>query len=105
MYNLQSIREVTLGQFVKSKAGRDKNRVFIVVDIIDDLYVLIADGDLRKIEKPKKKKIKHLSKYNLISDEIKQRCEEKKKISNLMLRREIDKLGPNIPNNNRRYDS
>ncbi|WP_432667291.1 KOW domain-containing RNA-binding protein [Wukongibacter baidiensis] len=90
---MQSTREVAIGQFVKSKAGRDKDRVFIVIDIIDELYVLIADGDLRKMEKAKKKKIKHLSKFNIISEEIVKRYDTHKKISNLMLRREIEKLG------------
>lgn len=86
-------REVTIGQFVKSKAGRDKDKIFIIIDIVDDLYVLIADGDLRKVEKPKKKKIKHLSKFNLVSDEIVKRKIEGKKITNLVLRKEIEKLG------------
>ncbi|RKD25417.1 hypothetical protein SAMN02745883_02308 [Caminicella sporogenes DSM 14501] len=94
---MQSTREVTIGQIVKSKAGRDKDRIFIVVDIIDDLYVLIADGDLRKIEKPKKKKIKHLSKYNLVSKEVQERYNEKKRITNLILRREIEKFGLSYP--------
>lgn len=93
MYTLQSTREVTIGQIVKSKAGRDKDRVFIIVDIVDDVYVLIADGDLRRVEKPKKKKIKHLSKYNIVSEEIQKKHKENKKITNLMLRREIEKLG------------
>lgn len=48
------------GQFVLSIAGRDKNRIFMVVDTIDENYVLIADGMLRSINKPKKKKLKHL---------------------------------------------
>lgn len=48
------------GQFVLSIAGRDKNRIFMVVDTIDESYVLIADGMLRSINKPKKKKQKHL---------------------------------------------
>jgi len=90
---LLNTREVTIGQFVKSKAGRDKDKIFIIIDIVDDLYVLIADGDLRKVEKPKKKKIKHLSKFNLVSDEIVKRKIEGKKITNLVLRKEIEKLG------------
>ena len=44
------------GQIVKSKSGRDKGDVFFVVEVIDDDYVLIADGDRRKSENPKKKK-------------------------------------------------
>ena len=51
---------VALGQVVYSKAGRDAGKDFCNNRIIDDNYVLYHDGDLRRIEKPKKKKIKHL---------------------------------------------
>ena len=53
--------DLTLGQVVYSKAGRDKGKKFIVVDIVDELYVMISDGDLRRIENAKRKKLKHLS--------------------------------------------
>lgn len=43
------------GQIVFSKCGRDKGRAFIVYDFNEE-YVFIVDGDLRKLEKPKKKK-------------------------------------------------
>jgi LSU ribosomal protein L14E len=47
--------DTSIGRIVKSKAGRDKDRIFIIVGVADEKHVLIADGDLRKIEKPKKK--------------------------------------------------
>ncbi len=90
---METTREISVGQVVKSKAGRDRDRVFIVLQILDDQYVLIADGDLRKIDKPKKKKVKHLVKYNIISEEIKRRIEQNEKITNLHLRKELGKLG------------
>ena len=49
-----------VGMVVKSKAGRDAGRYFVVLKGADEGYVLIADGDLRKVAKPKRKKIKHL---------------------------------------------
>lgn len=49
-----------IGDLVISRKGRDQGRLFMVMGTIDDNYVLIADGSLRKTEKPKKKKIKHL---------------------------------------------
>ena len=50
-----------LGQLVVSLAGRDKGCVCAVVGNPDDEgYVLIADGRIRKVETPKKKKLKHL---------------------------------------------
>ena len=52
--------EVLLGSVVRSLAGRDQGRLFVVTDILDDQYVLIVDGGLRNLARPKKKKRKHL---------------------------------------------
>ena len=42
-----------------SKAGRDRGRFFAALKVEGE-YALIADGDLRKIERPKRKNLKHL---------------------------------------------
>jgi ribosomal protein L14E/L6E/L27E len=84
--------EIKVGQYVSSKAGRDQGQVFIIIKIVDEKFVEITDGDLRRIEKPKLKKIKHLSKINKISEVIAEKVADGKKVSNLMVRREIEKL-------------
>ena len=48
------------GRVVLSTQGRDEGRYFIVLEVIDENFVLMADGLTRKINHPKKKKIKHL---------------------------------------------
>jgi len=48
-----------VGQVVWARAGRDKNRYFVVLDC-DEPYAYIADGKRRRTEKPKKKKTIHL---------------------------------------------
>ena len=53
-------RPVTIGSVVYSRAGRDEGNFFIVYGILDDSYVLLVDGDIRKLDKPKKKKLKHV---------------------------------------------
>lgn len=53
-------RPVTIGSIVFSKAGRDGGRFYIVVEIVDDKFVKIADGDVRRLSSPKKKKLMHL---------------------------------------------
>ena len=58
------------GQLVRSIAGHDKGEYFLLYQIIDDNFVLIVNGKTRKLEKPKLKKIKHLSKMNKKSDVI-----------------------------------
>lgn len=51
---------VALGSIVISKAGRDQGRLFLVVEEVDDDFVMIANGDLRKLDRLKKKRRKHL---------------------------------------------
>lgn len=83
---------VVLGQLVISKAGRDCSKHFIVIQIVDEDFVLLVDGDIRKVEKPKLKKIKHLQKTNRISKFISDRLAREEKITNVMVRREIENL-------------
>jgi hypothetical protein len=45
---------------VISKKGRDKGRIFVVLSSMDAHFVLICDGDTRKLDHPKKKKRIHL---------------------------------------------
>ena len=49
-----------VGDIVLALAGRDSERFFIVVEIIDENYVYIANGKSRKADIPKKKKIRHI---------------------------------------------
>ena len=53
--------EIFRGSVVLSKKGRDKGRVFVVLYSLDADYVMICDGDLRKLDHLKKKKRLHLS--------------------------------------------
>lgn len=88
-----SSQELQIGQFVKSKAGRDKGNVLIVFGIVDEHYVLVVDGDLRKLEKPKKKKVKHLSKMGEVDREIQMAMTADKPFNNAWLRKKVaDKL-------------
>ena len=50
------------GKIVISKAGHDKGQLFVVSGVSEenDGCVFIADGKRRRIEDPKKKKLKHL---------------------------------------------
>lgn len=48
------------GQLVRSKAGRDKTRTLAVLEVEGEM-LLLADGNLRKVEDPKRKKAKHVA--------------------------------------------
>ncbi|MCL1858214.1 MAG: KOW domain-containing RNA-binding protein [Oscillospiraceae bacterium] len=49
-----------VGDIVLAVAGRDSERLFLVVGILDESYVYIANGKSRKADSPKKKKIRHI---------------------------------------------
>ena len=49
-----------IGRFARSKAGRDKGRLFIITGIVDEAHVQVADGEIRRVDRPKKKKLRHL---------------------------------------------
>lgn len=57
--------EITAGFVVYSKAGRDKGKKFLVLSL-ENNFAYIADGDLRKVAKAKKKKLMHLQKTNCV---------------------------------------
>jgi ribosomal protein L14E/L6E/L27E len=48
-----------LGQVVFSKSGRDKGLAFIV-SAAEEEYIYLIDGRIRPIDRPKKKKIRHV---------------------------------------------
>lgn len=60
-----------LGEVVRSRAGRDRGRVFVIVKLLDGDYALLVDGRLRTLERPKKKKRRHLLKASETRMELK----------------------------------
>lgn len=51
---------LTIGSVVYSRAGRDEGRYYIVTEIVSDGFVRIVDGDVRRLDKAKLKKLKHV---------------------------------------------
>lgn len=59
-----------VGQFVTSKAGHDINTVYVIVAEKED-FVMLSDGRLRTLDKPKLKRRKHIQPINrLVRDEL-----------------------------------
>ncbi|NLN15377.1 MAG: hypothetical protein GX185_07240 [Tissierellia bacterium] len=81
---------LSVGQVVMSKAGRDKGRIFLILDIIDDSYVSIVDGKYRKLENPKRKKIKHLIVYKDVIEEFKEKVEKGIDMNDAFVRRILE---------------
>ena len=84
------------GNIVLSKAGRDKGKYFVVLDVIDTQYVEIADGDLRKVDNPKKKKCKHLENTGKTSERVCQKLAEGIRVTNPELHRELAEYNEDV---------
>ena len=76
-----------IGKVVLSKAGRDIDHLYVVVRQIDDNYVLLANGNTKLINMPKKKKIKHLSILEDIDDELLSSIQSCNKSTDLKIKR------------------
>ncbi len=50
---------IEISNIVISLNGRDKGKPFFVLDK-EDIYAMLCDGRSRRIDKPKRKKIKHI---------------------------------------------
>ena len=70
-----------IGCFATSLAGHDHNNVYIIVDA-DDEYVYLADGKLKKVDNPKKKKLKHVQLIKRTDDTITGRINDNAALTN-----------------------
>ncbi len=59
-----------LGRAAVSMRGHDKGRVYLVVRVLDERYVLVSDGATRRLDHPKKKQVKHLRALPFTAEEI-----------------------------------
>ncbi len=66
--NKKTRHSLSVGDVAEASAGRGKGRKFLVVEKIDREYVLISDGDTRKLGRSKKKKNLHLRPIGHIDD-------------------------------------
>jgi len=87
---LEITTDLKIGQIVKSKAGRDKDRVFIICSILDEQFVFVCDGDLRKLNSPKKKKVKHLMIYNTVLTEFADKLQGNENLDDAYVRKVLN---------------
>ena len=87
--------EVSRSDLVQSVAGRDKGMLFFVIDT-DGVYVSLANGKERKVEKPKRKKSKHVRKLPRPDSRLTEKIRSGEPILNSELRRELAALSQTI---------
>lgn len=84
--------ELDKSSLVVSKAGRDQGQLFYVIDT-DEQFVYLADGKSRKLEKPKRKKRKHVQQVPRTESRIAEKIRNGEKVLNSELRKELASIG------------
>ena len=77
----ESMERFETGSLVKSKAGHDKDEIFVITGRLGE-YVEIADGKGRTVEKPKRKKKIHLQPIGWLDQTLARKAQENKPFLN-----------------------
>ena len=75
-----------VGSIVVSKAGRDQGRLFLVIEEVDADFVRVANGALRKLDRLKKKRRKHLRPTGTVVTELRDRLANGRPVADHELR-------------------
>ncbi|MDD4262360.1 MAG: KOW domain-containing RNA-binding protein [Syntrophaceticus schinkii] len=81
--------QIKLGQLVCSKRGRDRGKYYLVLEIRDNTFVYLVDGEKRRMDNPKQKNIKHLKLYPAVAGDLVQQWETGQNPGNSEVRRVI----------------
>ena len=91
--------DISKSDIVISLAGRDKDKLFYVMDV-EDNYVLLADGKGRKLENPKRKKLKHVRRVTRTETRVATKILNGDKVLNSELRRDLATFGQQFNSQN-----
>ena len=80
--------EIAKSNIVRSDAGRDKGKLFVVL-AVEGEYLLLADGKCRKVESPKRKKRRHVLFVASDATRLSEKIKGNEKITNSELRRTL----------------
>ena len=90
---------VKKSDIVVSTAGRDKDKVFFVLEE-DGQFAYIANGRERKIESPKRKKLKHLQLISKSEGRAAEKLRSGDRLTNSELRKALADVQP-VPDGER----
>lgn len=57
---MYALKVPEVGLAVVSRMGHDKGRLYIVAAVLNSDFILCTDGDVRPLDKPKTKRVKHV---------------------------------------------
>ena len=80
--------DISISDIIVSTAGRDQGKLFYVLRT-DGVYVLIANGKDRKLEHPKRKKLKHVRFVARTESRVANKLQNGEKVLNSELRKDL----------------
>ena len=80
--------EIAQSNIIRSDAGRDKGKLFVVL-AVEGEYLLLADGKSRRVEAPKRKKRRHVLFVAAEEPRVSEKIKNNEKITNSELRRTL----------------
>ncbi len=80
--------DIAIGDVVQATAGREAGKLFFVTELQEG-YLLLVDGKARKLESPKRKKVKHTALVSKGSDRVAEKIRSNEKITNSELRKAL----------------
>ena len=94
-----AIPDIKISDVVVSTAGRDRGDWFYVIDE-DPVYLMLANGKDRTLDKPKRKKRKHVQKVLRSETRVAEKLLHGDKVLNGELRRDLAYLASEMQANN-----
>ena len=84
--------DIAKSEIVRSIAGRDSGELFFVIETEGE-YLLLADGRSRRLERPKRKKRKHVEPFGSSETRVAVKIRSGERITNSELRRTLAEVG------------
>ena len=89
---ITTVEGLRYGQLVFSTSGRDCNQFYLIIRMIDDRFIEVADGSKHPIAKAKKKNVKHVKVQMLIAKEIEDKLLKGESIGDIQVNEAIKRL-------------
>jgi len=86
------------GDLVRSRRGRDEGELAVVIGLVDDKFALVADGDKRRFDRPKRKNLLHLERIGSRSEEVANSLRDTGRVTNAKLRYAIGQIDRRLSN-------
>ena len=94
----ERLSDIQIADVVMSTAGRDRGKLFYVIDV-DAVYLSLVNGKDRTLEQPKRKKRRHVDKVLRSETRVAEKLKQGDKVLNSELRRDLAYLSREMQSN------